>query len=62
MLPIFLFNEVELDQFLNEDPIIIISIVIIPVIIHGTITYSIINNIISFNSTIIHNLILYFIF
>jgi len=51
MIAIFMFNDEALNQFLNEDLLIISIITIVPPIIHGTITYSIINNIIYFDTT-----------
>jgi hypothetical protein len=58
MLPIFMFDDVILNQFLNEDPLIIVTIVILPTIIHSILTYSIINNLINLN-TITHIFINY---
>lgn len=50
MLPIFRLDEVVLNHFLNEDSLIIVTIVILSSIIHGMLTYYIINKIIYFYS------------
>jgi hypothetical protein len=51
MLPIFMFDDLILNQFLKEDSLIIVTIVILPPIIHGILTYSIINNLIYIDTT-----------
>jgi hypothetical protein len=51
MIPIFLFNDVALNIFLNQDTSIILTIGILPAIVHGTIAYCIVNNIFIDNTT-----------
>lgn len=45
MIPIILFNDEALNMFLNQDTSIILGIVILPAIMHGTIAYCVVNNI-----------------
>lgn len=56
MLAIFMFDNVALNSFLNEDPVIVVSLIVLPAIIHGTSTYIIINY---FDNTFAYFLIKY---
>ena len=62
MLPIFRLDEVLLNHFLNEDSLIIVTIVILSSIIHGMLTYYIIYKIIYFYSITNFFIITYLIF
>lgn len=49
-LPVIFTNDEAFNMFLNQDPIFVYSIILVPTIIHGIITYSFINNTIYFNT------------
>jgi hypothetical protein len=45
-LPLIFTNDETFNMFLNEDPILVSIIILVPTIIHGILTYAIINKII----------------
>jgi len=51
LIPVIFTNDEAFNIFINEDPILVGTVIIVPTIIHGIFTYSIINNIIYFDTT-----------